>query len=101
LKALCAFLVGSFQADEDKILGPGTTTANPHKVELLLPPTGNNVQYGKFCDELEFFTIIEDFTCVGSNSKRQQYLLGSVVGEQQFVVSGSDLVGATVTCRLG
>jgi hypothetical protein len=45
LKALCAFLVGSFQADEDKILGPGTTTANPHKVELLLPPTGNNVQY--------------------------------------------------------
>ncbi len=83
------------------MLGPGTTTANPHEVELLLPPTGNNVQYGKFCDELEFFTIIADFTCIGSNSKRQQYLLGSVVSEQQFAVSVSDLVGATVTCRLG
>jgi hypothetical protein len=50
---------------------------------------------------LEFFTIIADFTCIGSNSKRQQYLLGSVAGEQQFAVSVSDLVGATVTCRLG
>jgi hypothetical protein len=50
---------------------------------------------------LEFFTIIENFRYVGSNSKRQQYLLGSVVGEQQFVVSVFDLVGATVTCRLG
>lgn len=83
------------------MLGPGTTTANPHEVELLLPPTGNNVQLGKFCDELEFFTIIADFTRIGSNSKRQQYLLGSVAGEQQFAVSASDLVGATVTCRLG
>jgi hypothetical protein len=27
------------------MLGPRTTTANPHEVELLLPPTGNNVQY--------------------------------------------------------
>ncbi|CAM6056163.1 unnamed protein product [Sphagnum tenellum] len=38
-------LVDGLLADEDKILGPGTTTATPHKVELLLPPTGNNVQY--------------------------------------------------------
>jgi hypothetical protein len=32
---------------------------------------------------------------------RRYYLLGSVVSEQQFGVSVFDLVGATVTCRLG